>query len=85
MVWVAFDDLHGSLRSEDHIFVFQKGCLKNQSYYTTGNYFSDTYGKHHKRNRKIYSVSEVKYEWHDDCIGNNRRIGARKRLQLRSL
>ena len=59
-------------------FVFQKGCLKNQSYYTTGNYFSDTYGKHHKRNRKIYSVSEVKYEWHDDCIGNNRRDRRKK-------
>ena len=34
--------------------------------------------KHHKRNRKIYSVSEVKYEWHDDCIGNNRRDRRKK-------
>ena len=36
------------------------------------------HGKHHKRNRKIYSVSEVKYEWHDDCIGNNRRDRRKK-------
>ena len=33
---------------------------------------------YHKRNRKIYSVSEVKYEWHDDCIGNNRRDRRKK-------
>lgn len=78
LFFVIYRKLYSSLRSEDHVFVFQKGCLKNQSYYTTGNYFSDTYGKHHKRNRKIYSVSEVKYEWHDDCIGNNRRDRRKK-------
>ena len=71
MVWVVFDDLYGS--------------LKNQSYYSTGNNLSDTYSQHHKRNRKIHSVSKTEYEWYDDCVRHDWRNRCKKTITVAKL
>ncbi len=59
--------------SEQFFFVAIKNTIQNQSEYPTGTYFSQSYCKHHQRNRFVDSIRILENKWHNQKICSNRR------------